>query len=218
MLSRLFLASEIASVLVKLPKLANFLPENTKVLFVENAAVPYGNPNELSWVKNDREAFLKMGFEVEILDILSFKSEQEIETKLSSFEIIHFCGGNTLYLNYLIHKTRLYSILKEKVTNGKIIYTGTSAGSMVASPDLYEIKNSLLEEIDSKYIEGIERKDYIGLNLVPFLIIPHTNNPDFIPDNIQTIQNLPKYKHPLITLADGQAVWCEGGKFGIVEV
>jgi hypothetical protein len=44
---RLFLASEIGSVLPKLATLADLEPAQNKVAFVQNAAIPYGNPEEL---------------------------------------------------------------------------------------------------------------------------------------------------------------------------
>jgi peptidase E len=88
---------------------------------------------------------------------------------------------------------------------------------MIVSPDLFEIKNSLLEDIDQKFFEGITRDDYLGLDLVPFLIMPHIQNPEYQSDIKKTIEKLPAYPYPLIFLHDGQAVWVEGSKFEIVQ-
>jgi len=214
---RLFLTSSIDCVLAKLADLANLEPSQTKVAFVQNAAIPYGNPAELLWVKKDREAFLKQNYELEDLDISSFNNKIDLENKLQEFQIIHFCGGNTLYLNYLLHQTGLFEIVKKMVTAGKLLYTGSSAGSMIISPDLFGIKDSLLEEIDPKFLEGIQRKDYFGLDLVPFLIIPHTNNPEFVLTNSQMMEKIPNYPHPLIFLNDNQAIWVQNDKFEIIE-
>ena len=107
----------------------------------------------------------------------------------------------------MFHKTGLFEITQNLVKSGKLIYTGTRAGSMIVAPDLFGIKDSLVEEMEPKYLDGIARNDYFGLNLVPFLIIPHTQNPDYINDNKKTVEKLPVYPYPTIWLQDNQAIW-----------
>lgn len=215
---KLLLASSADKVLHKLSGLAKIEPKQTKVAFVQNAALPEGNPDEMFWVQNDRRAFEGLGYSLEIVDITKFSSPDELRQKLEEFQLLHVCGGNTLYINYLFHQTGLTEVCRELVNEDKLIYTGTSAGSIIASPDLFVMKDVVREGADPKFFEGIEREDYYGLNLVPFFIIPHVNSEDWIPENIKVVQLIPKYPHPLLFLHDNQAVWAENGKFEIVEV
>lgn len=212
----LFLASSLDKTIDQFVTLLNLEPAKNRVAFVETASIPYGNPENFFWVSEDKQAFVDKGFRLEVFDFTKLTT-LDLETKLTEFDIIHFCGGNTLYLNYLLHKTGFGETVKQKVLSENLIYTGTSAGSMVVAPDLFEIKNSLTEDIDLKFLEGIARGDYIGLNLVPFLIIPHTNNADFVTTNQELVQKLPNYKYPLIFLQDNQAIFVQNDKFEIIE-
>lgn len=214
---QLFLASSVDKTLHKLKGLVGIDPTKTQVGIIEDAAIPYGTPEELFWIKNDWDAFLKEGYNLNKISLSeNINNLKFLQSEIEKCQILHVCGGNTLFLNYLFKQSGLDKVVVDFVNSGMLIYTGTSAGSMIVSPDLHEIKNSLYEEIEMKYLEGIQRKDYFGLNLVPFLIIPHFNNPDFLPGNYKTIQKT-NYPYPLFFLNDNQAIWVEGEKFEIVE-
>lgn len=213
---KLFLASSFDKTVNLFVDGFELVPTQNKVAFVQNAASVYGDSGKMSWVQNDKKAFLDGGFDLEIFDFTTFKSLQKLQEKLQEFQIIHFCGGNTLYLNYLLHKSGFFETLTKYIKSGKLIFIGTSAGSMIAGPDLFDIKDSLLEDIKPKYLENMQRKDYYGLNFIPFILIPHSNDPDFIVDNSKIIQILPKIKYPLMFLADNQALLVKGTKFEMV--
>ena len=214
---KLFLASSLNKTLPKLSDLANLNPVKTKVVFIQDAAIPYGNPDQLFWIKQDKKAFLKLGYQLEVINLRNFENRNDLENKINQFDILHVCGGNTLYLNYLFHKSGLFEIAQNLVKSERLIYTGTSAGSMIVAPDLFGLKDSLMEEMETKYLEGITRNNYFGLNLVPFLIIPHTQNPDYINDNKKIVEKLSNYPCPTIWLKDNQAIWVEDNKFQIIN-
>ncbi|GAB4149226.1 MAG: Type 1 glutamine amidotransferase-like domain-containing protein [Patescibacteria group bacterium] len=216
-MSTLFLASSFDKTIDKFIEKVKPLPDQAKVAFIDSAADPYRDSWDLFWVENDRKAFLDNGFKISEVNLHDFKnlSETEIENFLSGFDILHMCGGHTKYLMYLIHINKFYRPLKEFILSGKLIYTGTSAGSMVVAPSLAEV-GRLDDEIDVKYWPEHNQEHLQGLSLVDFLILPHFNNPDFIESNYESIKST-NYPHPLIFLNDNQAILAQNGKFEIVQ-
>lgn len=216
--SKLFLASAISNVLPELENLAFLEPSQTKVAFVQNAAVPYGDPQKLPWIQSDWQAFCDLEYVVEILDISSFDSSELLSQKIREFDLVHICGGNTLYLNYIFHKTGFHKICKELIDLGELIYTSSSAGSLIVSPNLLSYKDFLLEGIDeNKYLPDMSLADYFGLNLITFVILPHNNDVESNKENAKIIQHTFNSPYPTITLNDNQAVWVEDNNFRIVS-
>lgn len=66
----LFLTSVAAAVLEKIYPLLPDKPENLKVAFIPTAAEVYG---DVSWLSEDRDALLAMGFSVEDVSISAYE-------------------------------------------------------------------------------------------------------------------------------------------------
>jgi len=80
-----------------------------EVLFIPTAA----NVEEYrDYVDEAKEAFAKMGFEVQILDV-SKASEAEAKAKISAAQVLYVSGGNTFYL------------LRELKNDGHLIFVST---------------------------------------------------------------------------------------------
>lgn len=209
---KLFLASSFDEVAQLLPKKLGSV-EGKKVLFVANASD--NHTGDKWWIKTDRDAFEKLGCKMEDLDLRAVSSE-ELASQLQQADIIHFCGGSTLYLISLIKNRGLAQVITDFVGQDKIIYTGTSAGSMVPAKGL---DLSIYDAEEKPYLEEAKGGDdhYAGLDLVNFLIIPHASNRDFLEANIETAKHLPENTTPLLFLNDNHAVWVEDEKFEILE-
>ena len=124
-------------------------------------------------------------------------------------------ANNTLNLisSYLPNNGKGVADITRAVRADKIIYSGTSAGSMIASSDLSLCS---FDDDEKKYVEG--KKDFSGIGFVNFLIIPHTNNKDFIKSNTQMIEHLADNPQTLIFINDNQAVWVNDKKFEILSI
>jgi dipeptidase E len=210
----LFLASTISETIKHLIHKANLNPSQTKVIFIADAAEPYKfNGEETPWIEQDRQAFLKEGFKVEEMNLEEL-STLEFNQQKNSSTILHICGGHTLYLLNKIQKCNLVATIQNLVSSDKIIYSGSSAGSMIVAPDL-SVKKDLNDEPETwaKYLSDFT--DYTGLNLVDFLIVPHFNIPEYSPYNQDYVKNS-SFNTPLLFLSDNQAVWVENRKFEIV--
>lgn len=207
---KLFLASSLNESAALLPRVLSLNLKGKKVLFCANAADDY--KTDKWWVRKDREAFIKLGAEVVDVDFRSLSRDDFLEHLKGAF-IIHFCGGSVLYLISLLREKDFVQPLVDAVRTEKIIYSGTSAGSMVVSGDLTLSKFDPDEKV---YLDKI--KDYLGLGLVDFLIIPHTNNVDFAESNAEMVKALPEHSQALILLNDNQVAWVQDGKVEIISV
>ena len=208
---KLFLSSstEALSLLsTKLPKKG----KGAKVLFIANAADNISGDHW--WVKADRDALIKLGCKINDIDLRNV-SKADFTKMINSSDLIHFCGGSTLYLISTIKKVGVHTIISKAVRQGKIIYSGTSAGSMIAADDM-KLKLCKYDDEEKELVKTMT--DYSGLGLVNFLIIPHCNNNDFVESTKNMIGHLPENPAALILINDSQAVWVEDEKFEIVNV
>ncbi len=207
---RLFLASSLDKTIDLLVQKSPTPLAGQKVLFIANAAD--NAEGDKWWIKTDREAFDRVGCSVIDIDLRKI-SVDEFNKEIEGANIIHFCGGSVLYLISLIKKQGLDKIITDAVSTGKIIYSGTSAGSMIVSKELSLCK---YDDDEQKYMEGLI--DFSGLGLVNFLILPHANSKDFVEANLHMVEKLPEYNQPLIILYDNQAVWVDEGKIEILTI
>lgn len=180
-----------------------------QVLFVANAADPY---DDKWWVALDRKEFVERGCQITDVDLKSI-SKDELIQHIEHADILHICGGNVFYLLSLVEQKGIDQAIVQSVRDNKILYTGTSAGSIIAaqSVELYKY-----DEEGLKYAEG--RTDFSGLGLVNFLVIPHIGNPKFGEHHKNMVEHLSKDSQPVLMLNDSQAVWVEDNKFEIVSI
>lgn len=210
---KLFLASSGDKTLHLLSDLAGITPSETRVAFIANAADPYTGDErwgEKIWVKDDKKKFHELGYIVSDMDIENMDADS-FEKSLAEFDVIHICGGDALYFIRLLQRKGFSEIFKKIIADK--IYTGTSAGSMVAAPSLEIEKYS--DEAKPEILAELE--NFNGLGLVNFLIMPHAANKDFKDDFVRYIGHLPEYNIPLIFLYDNQVVWVEGGSMNILH-
>jgi peptidase E len=189
---KLFLASSLDKTL---SLFKNKLDGNKKykVIFIANAADPF---EDQWWVEADRKEFIKQGFELMETDLRNLDGDQ-LKSELASADIVHVCGGSVFYLLSIVKQKGIDTAIIESVKNGKVIYTGTSAGSILASTSNEIYKH---DPEESKYSNLLS--NYSGLGLVKFLIVPHCNNPEFV--------------DALFLLNDNQAIWVEDDRFELL--
>lgn len=191
------------------------LPRNGKnltVLFIANAADNI--PGDHWWVRADMDVLSKQGCKINEIDLRNI-SKEDFTKAIDSSDLIHFCGGSTLNLISTIKRVGIQDVISNSVRNGRIVYSGTSAGSMIATDDM-KLKLCKFDDEEKEIAKTVT--DYTGLGLVNFLIIPHTNNKDFVESNKKMIEHLSDNPGALIFINDNQAVWVEDNKFEILEI
>ena len=206
-MKKLFLAS---SVDVVAPDIAKHLPaKGLKLVFINTPAE--GEDGDKQWLENDRAALVKEGFVVSDYTVTG-KTSTEIKDHLAEFDVIFISGGNTFYALEKIQQSGCAEIIHDYVEQGKI-YIGSSAGSVLAGPDIYP----------SYYVDAIEKapnlKGYRGLDLIDVVVLPHWGNDYFKELYLnKRLEHVYTPDHKIILLTDNQYLSVENDKYEIIDV
>ena len=181
-----------------------------RLVFITTASEPKPK-KDLEWQDDDKNALVKSGFDVFDYTITD-KKEEEIRKDLKDVDIIYVSGGNTFYLLEKIKESHFDKIVKDFIAKGKI-YIGTSAGSIVAGPDIFPAYY-----LDSAK-EAKNLKDYKGMGLVDFTVLPHWGSEHFRERYLeQRLEHVYKEGYKLILLNDNQYVAVDGDKYRIIDI
>lgn len=166
----LFLTSIAAKTIHKILPYLSKKPHEIRVAFIPTASDIY-TPHP--WIEDDRNKLVELGFQVEDIDLKAF-SKESLQKKLSGIDIIFVAGGNTSYLLEQAQKNDFLETTRNLVHAGTI-YIGSSAGSLLAAPNI---------EVDKIYDDGEfgkELESYEGLSLIDFVPLPHADNSKYLP-------------------------------------
>jgi len=205
---KLFLASSLDETISLLePRLNKPIGDN-RVLFIANAADLLDDP---WWVDLDRKKFLDAGYKIAEIDLRKL-SQEEFTKILENSDIVHVCGGSVFYLLSVLKQNEFGDLITKAVRDNKIIYTGTSAGSIVVS------KSNEIYKYDPDEVKFVDRvSEFEGLDLVDFVIVPHCGKADFIEANKAVVEHMPEFPYPMIFLHDNQAVYVDDSKLEILS-
>jgi len=204
-MKKLLLTSAANKTIHFLKKLTDKDWSDLNVVFITTAGNPY---EDKWWIRDDKKALVDLGVNIIEIDIAG-KSSKELEEKIGEPDVIFVAGGNTIYLLQEARKSGFMDIVIGLVKKG-VIYVGSSAGSVLAGPDL-TLETYVEDEKDTPKLNS-----YTGLGLVNFLIQPHWSE-EFLRDKyLKIADKLVKSKIPLITLTDDQAVLIDGEKMEIL--
>lgn len=120
------------------------------------------------YVNSGKKALQKLGLIIDELDI-STASNDEINSKLRNNDFIYITGGNTFFLLQELKKTGADKIIIDEINKGKL-YIGESAGAIVTSANVEYAKR--MDDVK----KAPNLKEFSGLNLVDFYVIPHYTN------------------------------------------
>lgn len=154
-----------------------------------------------TWKDSDTWKFLSSsGMNVFPVQLEDYKENLDFEL-FENKEVIWFSGGAAGYLMYWIVRTGLNQMLPKILQ--KAIYVGSSAGSMIASPNL---------KVCDWYIDENEKgaSNIPSLNLVDFDIYPHYE--ESLYEKIKQNYNGKK----LYLLKDGEEIIVEDGKINVI--
>ena len=180
-----------------------------RLAFVSTAAEVV--EGDLTWLKRGRNALVDTGFEVEDYT-LTGKMSEEIEGDLLDFDVIFLSGGNNFYLMEKIQESGCAPALRELVEGGKV-YIGESAGSTVASRNIY----ATYIEDDMKAAPNLQ--GFEGLGLVDFLVFPHWGSEYFRDRYIgRRMDHAYTSNDKIILLTDHQYVMVRGEMMRIIDV
>lgn len=176
-------------------------PPEIKLAHITTASKP---EKSTSYVKRDRQAMIKVGFQVEDVDIEG-KSKTELQYLLKDKDVVYVQGGNTFYLLKCIKESGFDDVVKKLIKRGTI-YIGVSAGSYIACPT---IEMALWDHQD---VNIVGLKDLTALNLIPFLLLVH-----YEPKHKSALEKAVLNAHwPVRILKNNQALLVKDGQTRLV--
>lgn len=205
-MKRIFLTSKANLVLEKLAGLANINPKNTSVAFIPTAADPY---EDKSFVDEDRQKLLELGYQVTDID-LKIHTYETLTEILSPFNIIFVAGGNSFYLLEKCLEVNFKKILEDLLEEK--IYIGSSAGAVILGPNIEPYKNM----DDPSKAQKLE--SYSGINIINFLVLPHFGKQKYKQEYQELLSAIFDTPYFYITLQNTQAVWLANGTIQLIEV
>lgn len=207
-MSTLFLASSTSRVAADITKRIKDFHNGMKLVFVPTAAEV--EEGDLWWLDYDRQALIDAGFDVTDFSITNKKLE-EIRSALENAQAVFFSGGNTYFLLQEIQKSRCAAYIRERVHQG-LLYMGSSAGSILAGPELALVKN-----LDDRGLAP-DLKGTQALGLTDVIVFPHWGSPHFHKRYEKVMQNGYKLGHKIVLLTDDQYLYVTDDWYQIMEV
>lgn len=206
-MKRLFLTSSVAWVAHDIAKRID--TKGLKLAFILTPTEV--EEGDLSWLDYDRKALINVGFELTDYTFTN-KTKEEVENFLKDFDGIYMSGGNVFWFLAKIQESESAQVIIDFVNSGKL-YISTSAGSIIAGPDIYNTRN--LE----KFAKSPKLESYKGLNLVNFLILPHWGSKSFRERYMDDrMENSYSEDYPIVLLSDNSYILVEDEKVEIIKV
>lgn len=207
---RLFLSSQdLGNYADVASKLAG---KNKKAAYFKNAQDDL-SPEERNFnTPKKKKMFEAAGFEFEEIDLRDyFGKPKELLNLLSNFGSVWSAGGNTFILRRAMQASGLDIILKSLLKKDKIMYGGWSAGACITAPSLHGIEYGDRPQPDA-VPDNYPTKEIIwdGLNLVPFMAVPHYKSDWFGKEADRSIKYFKTNNIPYKSLEDGQVVIIDG--------
>ena len=170
--------------------------DKTTVALIPNAK-DYYSKRAWDFTINSRIEYMKsLGFNIETVDLKNYTEGSTLKDKLSNYDLIWAMGGNTFMLRYEMQRSHFDEIIRDLLDQG-IVYGGDSAGALVAGLSI----NGIEAADEPGFAEEVINN---GTGIVPFSILPHTDNSEFL-EVVPTFKELHQDEE-IIELSDSQAV------------
>lgn len=201
-----FLCAVAAQSLPKIVPLLPRHPRKTRVAWIPDAA----GPRYRQGLDDDLKRYQEQGFEIEHV-WLRDKSEAELRSILDRVNLVHVGGGNAFRLLREMRRSGFDKLIGDHVNQGKP-YVGSSAGSVVAGPEI-----APFSEMDTPP-EGMEHESTAGLGLIDFLPVPHAScmNSNLAQAAERILRQESRLKWPMIPLRDDQVACVVEGKLSVI--
>ena len=209
---KLFLTSQwfLPAFHVEFERLAGKNLDGLRTALIENGADD--EEGEPRWVRNARQSLVDAGMavtRVDLRDYLAHGMTAKLEEVFDRQDVIWVGGGNTFYLNWILHKSGAAKIITRLVEAGTI-YGGGSAGAIVAGPTVEGF-----EEADDASFAPELIPD--GLRLIDTVILPHWGRNDYGEIMKAAEQKLHARGYRTQALTDTEALIIDGSASRIIS-
>lgn len=206
---KLYLSSIDIPTLADLSGLVGKPLSEVTVALIPNAKDYYAGRAWDFTIKQRVALFESLGMKVKIVDLRDYNDQATLKQQLESCDLVWAIGGNTYMLRYQMQRSGFDTVIKDLLASG-VAYGGDSAGALVAGTSIGGIN---LESSDEPQFAEKVVED--GLNLVPYIIVPHVDNAEF--NEVMKVVEARPDQDRIIRLKDSQAVIFDDNDHRIVE-
>lgn len=206
-MKKLFLASYASMVVDKVLDILPRKPNYLTLAFIPTARDPY---KITATFDPEKEKLKSMGFSIKVVDLKN-KTKEELRKDFKDVDVIFVAGGNIFYLLEKAIESGFFELVKELVGQG-VVYIGSSAGSVLAGPDV-----DIIRELDDPN-KAPNLKTTEGLKLVDFIILPHYGEGAYKEKTMKVYKQWKNSNYRIIPLTDKQAVIVTGDEHRVIEV
>jgi dipeptidase E len=149
----------------------------------------------------------QLGLKVDVIDLRDYNDADSVRQSLVGHDLIWAMGGNTYMLRYEMKRSGFDQVIEDLLQSG-VVYGGDSAGALVAGQSIAGVELADEPEFAEEYVGN-------GLNLIPYVVLPHIDNPEFT--DVLPIFREKHQDKEIIELKDSQAVIFDGNDRRVVE-
>lgn len=211
---RLFLSSENVGNYAE--RLLDLVGENKKLVYIPNARDHWRKSDSNVKTEAHKKQFEALGFEFVEEDLRDyFGKTVALAEKIDGAGLVWIPGGNTFLLRRAMYDSGLDKLLLKLLQGDKLVYGGSSAGSIVMTPSLHGTEWG----DNPDQVKTVYGKDKIwnGLGLVDFYIVPHYGSDWFGDEAERMADYLKEHKLPYKALKDGQVVVVNGEEVELLK-
>jgi dipeptidase E len=177
-----------------------------RVAFVPTAAGP--DAEDEPWVQEDLRQLDVLGCEISTLD-LARAGTAAVESALAGADAVFVTGGNAYLLLWHAQRSGFAGVVVPLVGSGRLVYAGTSAGAVLAGPNL----DSAAAPHNRAVVPELESTR--GLGLVGFTVLPHDQEPERAQRHGALVAAHPELE--FVRLPDDRAVVVRGAEAEVVD-
>ncbi len=160
------------------------------------------------WVQEDRRQLEALGCVASTLD-LGVAGPDAVEAALAGADGVFLCGGNAYLLLWHARRSGFAEQVVPLVESGRLLYAGTSAGSLLAGPDV----GPAASEDNRAAVPELASSEALGL--VGFTVLPHDGEPDRVGRYDELVAAYPELE--FVRLTDEQALVVRGDAAEVVS-
>ncbi len=157
------------------------------------------------------ENLKSVGIESSGINLRDFKNPESLKIALKKYNGLWIVGGNAFLLRRAMYDSSFDLVIKELLADGKFVYAGYSAGSVVTGKSMHGLE--LVD--DANAVKAIYDSEIIwdGLNLIPYSIAPHyqSDHPESLAIE-KVVDYFRKESIPFRPLKDGEVIIIDGEK------
>lgn len=162
-----------------------------------------------NWLSEYKAKWEEKGHSVTFVDLK--EDSTKVRKMLEAVDVIDVGGGDVNWLLDWAKKSKLDTYLKDILAKG-VVYTGSSAGSMLVNPD-----------IGFTWWEPEKPDDRVGLGVIDFMFQPLHGGNDVskakeFTERKKHLQSLVDYPWKIYLVMDGQAIKVDGDKIEHIGV